>query len=219
MQETARIASSEQSRLRRPSVRRPRFTPLGIGAAASPRFPPAGLLIEHRRSRVALDGGPNAEPDGRLDSWLVTDERAELMPAIRRAARALGVEPVVGSFEADDLLVEPHLVVHTSHPSFGYVIRAAGLMVVWAPEFLRFPDWAARSDLMFAEAAGWSRPIRFARGAGGHASLVEVAGAARANGVRRLVFAHLGRPTLRELDRGERPPFGEIGQVGRTYRP
>lgn len=48
---------------------------------------------------------------------------------------------------------------------------------------------------MFAEAAGWSRPIRFAGGAGGHA-------------VKRLVFAHIGRSTIRALDRGEQFPLG-----------
>jgi hypothetical protein len=42
----------------------PRFTLLGVGAAASPRYPPAGLLVEHRSTRVMLDGGPGAEPDG-----------------------------------------------------------------------------------------------------------------------------------------------------------
>jgi hypothetical protein len=46
-----------------------------------------------------------------------------------------------------------------------------------------------------------------------------VAEQARAHGVHRLVVAHLGRPTLRALDAGERLPFGEIGEVGRTYRP
>jgi hypothetical protein len=119
--------------------------------------------------------------------------------------------------------------VHTSHPAFGYLIQTSGRTghrrsgrwgrrVVWAPEFLRFPDWATDADLMFAEAASWDRPIRFAGGAGGHAPLVEVAREARARGVRRLVFAHVGRPTLRALDRGERPAFGEIGEVGRAYR-
>jgi hypothetical protein len=167
---------------------------------------------------MMLDGGPGAEPDGSLDAWLVTDERAELMPAIRRRAREMKTEPGVGTFEVEDLRVEPHPVVHTSHPAFGYLIRASGKNVVWAPEFWRFPDWAADADLMFAEAAAWTRPIRFAGGVGGHAPLVDVAHEARVNGVRRLVFAHLGRPTLRALDRGEHPPFGEIGAVGRTYR-
>lgn len=196
-----------------------RCTLLGIGAAASPRFPPAGLLVEHGGKRIALDGGPDAEPDGPLDAWLVTDERAELMPQIRRAARARGLEPGVAMFEYRDLFVEPHPVVHTSHPAFGYLIRAGGRRVAWAPEFWQFPEWAAGVDLMFTEAAGWSRPIRFAGGVGGHAPVIEVAHEAEIRGVKRLVLAHLGRPTLRALDSGERPPFGEIGVVGRTYRP
>ncbi|MDQ3938521.1 MAG: hypothetical protein M3253_07550 [Chloroflexota bacterium] len=201
------------------SRRGPRFTLLGVGAAASPRYPPAGLLIEHGGRRVAIDGGPGAEPEGRLDAWLVTDERAELMPAIRRAARARGLEPRVATFEAGALVIEPRAVVHTSHPAFGYIVRASGGTVVWAPEFWRFPEWAAGPALMFADAAGWSRPIRFARGVGGHAAAIDVAAEARARGVRRLILAHLGRPTLRALDAGERPVFGEIGEVGRTYRP
>jgi hypothetical protein len=197
----------------------PLFSLLGIGAAASPRFPPAGLLVESGAKRVMLDGGPGAVPDGHLDGWLVTDERAELMPSIRRLARGFDVEPSVKKFEASRLVIEPQPVVHSSHPAFGYSIRAAGMVVAWAPEFWRFPEWAAGADLLFAEAASWSRPIRFAGGVGGHAPLLEVAEVARASGVRRLVFAHVGRPTLRALDRGDRPPFGEIGVVGRTYRP
>jgi hypothetical protein len=196
-----------------------RFTLLGIGAAASPRYPPAGLLVEHRSTRVMLDGGPGAEPDGPLDAWLVTDERAELAPAIRGMARALGQDARAAAVEVNGLRLEPHPVVHTSHPTFGYLIHAANVTVVWAPEFWSFPDWAAGVDLMFAEAAGWSRPIRFAGGVGGHASVVGVAEEARRHGVKRLVLAHLGRPTTRALDSGERPPFGEVGEVARTYRP
>lgn len=193
------------------------FTLLGIGAAESPRFPPAGLLVEAHGARVMLDGGEGAEPDGRIDAWLVTDERAELMPAIRRAARRRGLEPAVQPFEAGGLHIEPRPVVHTSHAAFGYRIRADSQVIAWAPEFWRFPDWAADADLLFAEGASWSRPIRFAGGVGGHAALVDVAEEARAAGVKRLIFAHLGRPTLRALDRGEQPPFGEIGEVGATY--
>lgn len=54
------------------------------------------------------------------------------------------------------------------------------------------------------EAAGWARPIRFAKGAGGHAPALEVAGQAVRHGVRRLVFAHIGRPTITALDTGPR---------------
>jgi hypothetical protein len=198
-------------------VRRPRFTLLGIGAAASPRYPPAGLLVEAGGARIAIDGGPGAEAEGLLDAWLVTDERAELMAAIRVAARARGIEPAVEAFFAPGLRVEPRPVVHTSHPAFGYRIEARARTAVWAPEFVRFPDWAADAALMFAEASSWTRPIRFAGGVGGHAPLLEVAEEAQRHHVRRLIFAHLGRPSLRALDRGERPPFGEIGEVGRTY--
>ena len=71
---------------------------------------------------------------------------------------------------------------------------------------------------MFAEAAGWERPIRFAGGVGGHLNVPAVAGAARAAGVRRLVFAHIGRPTIRAADRGEWLAFGELASDGQVFR-
>ena len=114
-------------------------------------------------------------------------------------------------------MIEPVAVFHTSHPTYGYLIQAAAKRIVWAPEFMVFPRWAAGADLMFAEAAAGARPIRFARGAGGHAPVLEVSRLARDAGVRRLVFAHIGRPTIRAFDGGLRPPFGEIGVEGRTY--
>src|SRR5262245_11267422 len=154
------------------------LTTLGVGAAASPRFAPAGLLVERDGCRVVLDGGPGSEPGGRLTAWLVTDERAELIGRIRAMARALGVEPRMGDLRHDALVIESHPVVHTNHPTCGYLVRACGWRVAWAPEFLEFPDWARGADLMFAEAAGWTRPIRFARGAGGHLHVQAVAEAA-----------------------------------------
>ncbi len=36
-------------------------------------------------------------------------------------------------------------------------------------------------------------------------------------GVKRLVFAHLGRPPLRALSRGKKPPFGELAADGQTF--
>jgi hypothetical protein len=60
-----------------------RLVTLGVGAAASPRYLPAGLLVARRGVRVMLDGGPGAEPPGRVDAWLVTDERAELLSHIK----------------------------------------------------------------------------------------------------------------------------------------
>jgi hypothetical protein len=190
---------------------------LGIGAMASPRYKPAGLLVEYTGARVMIDGGPGAAPAGRLDRWLVTDEHGELMATIRRLAKQRGVEPAAGRFERGKLSVAPRRVVHTSHPAFGYLIRTPRKTAVWAPEFYRFPRWARGADLMFADAAGWSRPIRFAGGTGGHAAALAVAESARRAKVQRLVFAHVGRPTIRALDRGEAFPFGELGKENHVY--
>jgi hypothetical protein len=195
-----------------------RLTLLGIGAMASPRYRPAGLLLEYGAVRLMFDGGPGAAPSGRLDGWLVTDERCELMPAIRRLAKRRHLVPIRGCFLLGSLSVTPRSVVHTSHPVCGYLICTPTTRVVWAPEFYRFPRWARGADLMFADAAGWSRPIRFAGGVGGHAAALQVAEQARRGKVRRLVFAHIGRPTLRALDRGEVFPFGELGCENHMYR-
>jgi hypothetical protein len=183
----------------------------------SPRYRPAGMVVKSARSRVLIDGGPDALPAGTVDAWLVTDERGELMAPIRRLARSRGLEPGVGTFRSGALRIEPHPVVHTSHPAFGYLVRWGRDRIVWAPEFFRFPAWARDADLMFAEAAGWDRPIRFAGGVGGHMAAIDVARAARSAGVRRLVFAHIGRPSIRAIDSGLEPPFGEWGSEGQRF--
>jgi hypothetical protein len=187
---------------------------------ASPRYAPAGLLVLSGSGAVMLDGGPGAVPDASargLSAWLVTDLHAELIADIRREAGRCGLRPEVREYDAGDLHVEPRPVVHTSHATWGYLLQRAGRTAVWAPEFWEFPAWAAGADLMFADAAGWSRPIRFRGGVGGHASALDTAARAREAGVRRLVFAHIGRPTLRALDLGEEPPFGEYGREGADY--
>ena len=74
-----------------------RLVTLGVGAAASPRYLPAGLLVARRGVRVMLDGGPGAAPAGRLDAWLVTDERAELRSQLRRLAAERGLRPHAGA--------------------------------------------------------------------------------------------------------------------------
>jgi hypothetical protein len=191
---------------------------LGVGAMSSPRFRPAGLLVEHAGARVVIDGGPGAEPSKRIDAWLVSDHRAELMREIRALAHRWGLEPRVGVFRAGELSVEPEPVVHTSHATYGYLICAGGARIAWAPEFFAFPRWARHADLMFAEAAGYGRPIRFANDAGGHMAAVDVCREARRCGVRRLVLAHIGRPSIRAIDAGCSPPFGEWGIEGHVYR-
>jgi len=194
-----------------------RLVTLGIDAQNSPRYAPAGLLIAHGGVRVMIDGGPGAVPSVTVDAWLVTDTRGELIAAIRKLARARGLVPYAGSFDRRGLHVTARAVVHTNHPTCGYLIEAAGLTVVWAPEFFEFPRWARDADLMFAEAAAWNRPIRFAGGVGGHLDVHAVARAARRHGIRRLVFAHIGRPTLRALARGLRPAFGELAADGQVF--
>jgi hypothetical protein len=164
-----------------------------------------------------LDGGPGAVPEAPVHAWLVSDPESELRAVIRRLATDLGIEAGVGSFAHADLSIESRPVVHTNHPTYGYLIRAGHARVVWAPEFLVFPEWAAGADLMFAEAAAWNRPIRFPRDAGGHAPVLEVGEQARQAGVRRLVYAHIGRPTIRAIDAGRLPLFGQFGVEGRTY--
>ena len=196
-----------------------RLVTLGVGAQNSPRYAPAGLLVAHGGTRIMIDGGPRAVPPARLDAWLVTDLRGELIAAIRRLARARGLVPYAGPFRARGLRVTAGTVAHTSHVTWGYRIEGRGLTVVWAPEFYAFPRWARGADLMFAEAAAWSTPIRFAGGVGGHLDVQAVARAARRHGVTRLVFAHIGRPTLRALDRGLRPAFGEFATDGQVFVP
>jgi dienelactone hydrolase len=194
-----------------------RLVTLGVGAQDSPRYAPAGLLVAHAGVRVMLDGGPGAAPRSPVDAWLVTDERSELIAAIRRMARGWGVVPYAGSFRKRGLVLVDRPVVHTSHPTCGYRIEAPGTTVVWAPEFYEFPRWARGAHVMFAEAAGWNRPIRFAGGVGGHLDVHAVARAARRHHVQRLVFAHIGRPTLRALERGLRPPSGEVATDGQVF--
>lgn len=194
------------------------FELLGVGAMNSPRYRPAGLLLRSSGRRIMFDGGPGAEPGGRIDAWLITDAHAELIGQIRRLARAYDTEPAVASYRDRALQIDPCPVLHTSHPTYGYLICCGSRRVVWAPEFWQFPSWAAGADLMFADAAGWARPIHFARNVGGHAAVCDTARLARENGVRRLVFAHIGRPSIRAIDRGDVPEFGEWGVQGRTYR-
>jgi hypothetical protein len=194
---------------------------LGVGAMASPRYEPAGLLVPAPAGAVLLDGGAESAAGlatGTVAAWLVTDLRSELIAQIRRAAGRFGLAPAQSEYvDAAGLVIEPHPVVHTSHPTCGYLLRWADRTAVWAPEFLEFPAWAAGADLMFADAAGWSRPIRFRGGVGGHAAVLATAEQARRAGVRRLVFAHIGRPAIRALDAGAAPPYGEIGREGTDY--
>ncbi|MGW3208170.1 hypothetical protein [Streptomyces sp. NPDC001135] len=195
-----------------------RLTLLGVGAMASPRFAPAGLLVACGRHRVAFDSGPGAElPEGRLDAWLVTDEQAELRSALRRLAAERGLVPRMTDADLGELRVRALPVAHTSHPTCGYRIEGGRGVAVWAPEFWTFPAWAVDADLMFAEASCWDHPIRFRGGVGGHAPVRAVGAEAARHRIGRLVYAHIGRPCLRAMDAGLMPEYGEWGREGHTY--
>lgn len=168
---------------------------------------------------MIIDAGPHAVLKGRIDAWLLTDDHAELSAAIRRRARKLQLVPAVASFHAGHLRIEPKPVVHTSHPTFGYEIRGSGLKIVWAPEFFEFPTWARNSDLMFAEASSWNRPIYFRDAVGGHLDGRSVERAAQRAGIKRLVFAHIGRPTIRAIELGVRPSFGAFARDHQVFLP
>jgi hypothetical protein len=56
--------------------------------------------------RPAKEGRPTS-PRGKLDDWLVTDERGEPMPELRRLARPRGLAPGVRPFRRSGLRVEP----------------------------------------------------------------------------------------------------------------
>src|SRR3979411_1774342 len=92
-----------------------RFILLGVGAMRSPRYAPAGLLVEYRDVRIMIDGGPGAEPPGAIDAWLVTDDRGELIRQIRQIGRARDLTSQVACFQHDGLVISPEPVVHTSH--------------------------------------------------------------------------------------------------------
>jgi hypothetical protein len=67
---------------------------------------------------------------------------------------------------------------------------------------------------MFAEASSWNRPMLFRGRVGGHASVEEFASDAQKYAVKKLVYAHIGRPTIRSLDAGKHASFGEFGREG-----
>jgi hypothetical protein len=86
-------------------------------------IPRWGYLRIVRVGALLIDGGnPDQVPD-RLDAWLVCDDRAELMPQIRRLARRRGLEPAVADdCVLGDVVVTPMPVEHTSHPTSGYLL-------------------------------------------------------------------------------------------------
>jgi len=73
--------------------------------------------------------------------------------------------------------------------------------------------------VLFAEASSWKTPIRFRGGVGGHLDALSVQRASRNAGVKRLVLAHIGRPTLRAIERGACLTFGELARDRQIFSP
>ena len=86
---------------------------LGVGAQASPRYAPAGLLVMHAGIRVVIDGGDGAVPVGGMNAWLVTDRQSELISHIRKAARTRGLVAILGNFQRRGLSIRSRPVLHT----------------------------------------------------------------------------------------------------------
>ena len=206
--------SGRLERLRNP-VKAATYHELAVREATG-GYQATAILEELSEGRARGDRWRGRAAAGR-DSWLVTDERAALIAQLRRPARSSEATPAVDECRSGTLTITPRTVVHTSHPTFGYVIRVPEGRVVWAPEFFRFPRWAAGADLMFAEAAAFSRPILFAKGVGLHATAPSVCRTTRKHHVKRFVLTHIGRPTIRALDSGGRPELGEVGEDGSVY--
>jgi ribonuclease BN (tRNA processing enzyme) len=51
----------------------------------------------------------------------------------------------------------------------------------------------------------------------GHASVEQVASEAKKYNVKRLILAHIGRPTIKAMDCGKHADFGEFGSEGDLY--
>ena len=79
----------------------------------SPRYAPAGLLVEQAGVRVAIDGGPGAEPPDHLDAWLVTDLHAE---RIGRFAAWQAFEACGPRWLVTGLLVSPSIHIRWPIP-------------------------------------------------------------------------------------------------------
>lgn len=180
-----------------------RFILLGVGAAGSARFAPAGLLLEYGHVRVGFDGGPGSEPAEIIDAWLVSDAGGPLQQERHRIARETGMpEPAVGPYEHPPLHIEP-MPTAAAH---GYRITIGHRFAVWAPAFAQFPEWAGGADLMFADGTGDRR------------RLAEVTAAAQQRLVRRLVLVPVGEVAIESVDGARPPPYGEWGEEGRAYR-
>jgi uncharacterized membrane protein len=54
---------------------------------------------------------------------------------LRVPSAARGLHPSVAAVSIADLVIELHPVAHTSHPTWGYLLRLPAASAAWAPEF------------------------------------------------------------------------------------
>ena len=196
------------------------LTLVGTGALKSPRKS-ASLFVEHDGSKVLIDAGPDIKKEdlpAKPDVILITDEESWFAKDAKRLAEELGVEVVQDEYVSDGLRITPFPVEHTNHPVFGYRIEADGYKVIYAPEFWKFPARQAKgADVAILEGSAWDRPIRFAGGVGGHAAILDTLNRAKAVGVKRIIFTHIGKPVEEAKDKWEEEGV-EIGEDGQKIR-
>jgi len=194
---------------------------LGTGAMDSKRKGEA-LLVQYKDMNVLIDANEDLKSSlvPRLDAVLVCDEKEKYMKDARRLAKIHGLpEPEARAFAQNGLEIKPFAVKHTRHRTYGYEIKANGVRVVYAPEFLEPPiEKIKGADLAILEGSAWSRPIMFAGEAGGHAAILETWEAAREAGAKRIVFTHIGKPVEAQLEDAKELGI-EIARDGQTLQP
>lgn len=179
-----------------------RLTFVGTGATPSPRKD-AALLVEYLGKRVLFDCGPDhaGKLKFKADAIFLTDHDPEFVASAKKQAEKWGV-PVYsgGSHTLGKIRIQGFRVVHTrTHPTYGYIVRAGGYKIIYAPEIWRITCWdeLRGADLMILDGAGL-RDIRFAGGAGGHRSVLALIQQAQKNEIKRIVLTHVGKQVVAE---------------------
>ncbi|HID24671.1 MAG TPA: hypothetical protein EYP14_20050, partial [Planctomycetaceae bacterium] len=187
---------------------------VGTGAMNATRRRGAALRVHYGDATIQIDGEKPSDLDPRADVVLLTDPQAWNARAARDAdgdVARVRIEPP----GLPPLSIAPRPVEHTSHPTYGYDIRAGRVRVAYLPELWSWPSWANGADLAIIDGSAWDADIPFPNEAGGHKSLLSLTAAARKAGVRRLIATHIGTATDRALRSGETPPPGlEIASDG-----
>jgi len=201
-----------------------RAVTVGTGAMESSSRKDACLLVTDGDTALLFSAGPSILAEDvehytdNVDAIFVTDPEDDYeMRGARQLAEDLeaplvtperdGQQWTYGSFR-----VTARRVVHTNHPTYGFVIQYGDQKLAWAPEFYRPPDWVEGCDVAFLEAAAWDRPITFAGGVGGHAAALDTLRWLKGKDVGQAIFVHVGQPTERAIEQGEVPDNMRIAE-------